>query len=228
MVASGFTGLDDVFSGDKNFFFAYSSDPDPEAFIRGLGSVYEVVNTNIKRWSVGSPIQAALDSLAALIAEHRLQSSDVEKLRVTIHKTGAATVNDRSIPDINLQYLLSVMLLDGTVTFVTSHDEARMRDPRVLALKRRIELVGDAGLEHAPTRQAFLELTTRDGRTLKHHTRAVRGTAANPMDRDEVDRKCFDLMAPILGRRRARGLVDAVWGLEKLGDVRKLRPLFVA
>jgi 2-methylcitrate dehydratase PrpD len=155
-------------------------------------------------------------------------AADVEKLTVTIHSTGAKTVNDRSMPDINLQHLMSVMLLDGTVSFAAAHDEKRMKDPRVLELKRRIELIGDAELEHAPTRQAIVIVTTRDGRELKHHTLAVRGTAANPMTRAEVEEKCYDLMAPVLGARRARRLVDTVWRIEKVADTRALRPLLRA
>ena len=228
MAASGFTGVEDVFSGEKNFFKTYSADPDPEAFIRGLGSTYEIMNTNIKRWSVGSPIQAALDSLSALIEAHKLRADDVVHLSVTIHQTGAVTVNDRTIPDISMQHLLAVMLLDGTVTFESSHDEARMHDPRVLQLKRRIQLHGSEELERAPTRQAILEVVTQDGRVLKHHTTAVRGTAANPMERKEVDRKAYDLMAPILGKVRAHKLVDRVWNIQQLADARELRPLLRA
>ena len=103
-----------------------------------------------------------------------------------------------------------------------------MRNPQVLALKRRIELIGDEALEHAPTRQAILEFRTRDGRVLRNHTQAVRGTAANPMTREDVDAKSFDLIAPVLGKDRARKLIDVVWNIEKVSDVRKLRPLLRA
>ena len=54
---------------------------------------------------------------------------------------------------------------------------------------------------------------------------AVRGTAENPMTREEVDVKSYDLMAPVLGRDRASKLCDAIWNLDRLKDVRKLRPL---
>lgn len=226
MVASGFTGVDDVFSGEKNFFSTYSARPDPEALTRDLGSTYEVVKTSIKRWSVGSPIQAALDSLSALITEHGIVANDVARLTVTINKIGAVTVNDRSIPDINIQHLLSLMLLDGTVTFASSHDEKRMRDPEVLALKQRITLLGREDFEHP--RQAMVEIHTRQGRMLKRHTTAVRGTAANPLTREEVDVKSFDLMAPVLGKRRARMLIDSVWNIEKVSNTRRLRPLLQA
>ena len=228
LAAAEFTAVDDVFSGERNFLFAFSRAPAPEKVTDGLGQRYEVVNTNIKRWAVGSPIQAALDSLAALIKEHSIGANDVEKLAVTIHRSGAVTVNDRTMPDINLQHLMSVMLLDGTVTFAAAHDDRRMRDPKVLAIKQRIELLGSEELERAPTRQAIVIVKTGDGRELKHNTLAVRGTAANPMTRVEVEEKCYDLMVPVLGARRARVLIETVWRIEKVADIRALRPLLRA
>ena len=47
------------------------------------------------------------------------------------------------------------------------------------------------------------------------------------MSRAEVDVKSYDLIAPVTGKARARKLCDAVWNLEKLRDVRKLRPLLM-
>jgi 2-methylcitrate dehydratase PrpD len=229
MVAHGFTGVEDVFSGERNFFVAYGRAPKPEMLVRGLGETYEVMNTNIKRWSVGSPIQAPLDSLDELIREHRIAADDVEKLVVRVAHQGANTVDNRNMPDICMQHMCAVMLLDGTVTFKASHDDKRMRDRRVLTLRSRIELYGDDTLTKAmPSRQGIVELTLRDGRTLRHHTEAVRGTAENPMTRAEVDAKSYDLIAPVVGKARARKLCDAVWNLEKIADARALRPLLRA
>jgi 2-methylcitrate dehydratase PrpD len=131
------------------------------------------------------------------------------------------------MPDICMQHMCAVMLIDGVVTFASSHDEQRMRDRRVLALRRRIELRGDDALSAAmPSRQGIVEVNLRDGRTLTRHTRAVRGTAENPMTRAEVDEKSYDLMAPVLGKVRARKLCDAIWKLEKVRDLGALRPLW--
>lgn len=44
----------------------------------------------------------------------------------------AAIVNNREIPDICLQHVLAVALLDGRVTFASLHDNARMADPATL------------------------------------------------------------------------------------------------
>ena len=81
MVAQGFSGVEDVFSGERNFFIAHGRPADPEALVRGLGEVYEILRTNIKRWSVGSPIQAPLDSLAILIKEHAMKADDGREAR---------------------------------------------------------------------------------------------------------------------------------------------------
>jgi 2-methylcitrate dehydratase PrpD len=229
MVAHGFTGVDDVFAGERNFFVAYGRAPDPASLIRGLGDNYEIMNTNIKRWSVGSPIQAPLDSLVDLIREHGIRADDVEGVVVRVAHQGANTVDNRAMPDICMQHMCAVMLIDGKVTFASSHDEKRMRDSKVLALRSRIELRGDDGLSAAmPSRQGIVEIILRDGRELKRHTQAVRGSAENPMTRGEVDEKCYDLIAPVLGRARARRLCDAIWQLEKVRDARALRPLLRA
>ncbi len=225
MVAQGFSGVEDVFSGERSFYVAYGRDPKPEVLVRGLGEDFEILRTNIKRWSVGSPIQAPLDSLALLIQDG-LKADRVEKLVVRVAHQGANTTNNRNMPDICMQHMCAVMLLDGTVTFKSSHDESRMRHPRVLELRKRITLEGDDALTQAmPSRQGIVEVTLKDGRTLRHHTTAVRGTAENPMSRAEVDLKSYDLVAPVTGKARARKLCDAIWQLERLADARKLRSL---
>jgi len=43
MVAHGFTGLEDVLSGERNFFVAYGRSPDPEELARELGGRYEIM-----------------------------------------------------------------------------------------------------------------------------------------------------------------------------------------
>jgi 2-methylcitrate dehydratase PrpD len=229
MVGYGFSGVDDVFAGERSFFVAYGRKPNAAELTNGLGDVYEIMHTNIKRWSVGSPIQAPLDSLRDLIQQHNLKAQDVERVIVRVAHQGANTVDNRTMPDICMQHLCAVMLIDGTVTFASSHDQKRMRARDVLALRSRIELRGDDALSAAmPSRQGIVEISLRDGRELRHHTQAVRGSAENPMKRTEVDDKCYDLTAPVIGRLRARKLCDAIWNLEMAGDVRSLRPLLRA
>ena len=226
MVAAGFTGVDDAFSGDKNFYFAFSKFAQPELLVRELGVTYEVINTGIKRWTTGVPTQAVLDSLSELIKTNKFKADQVEKLVIRVSQHGFRVTNNRVLPNICMQHLAAIMLIDGTVTFDSAHDVRRMKDPKVLELRRRIEFYGDDELQRLlPAYHGIVELTLQDGRTLRHHTKAVRGTAQNRMSRDEVGDKCYALFAPVLGKRRSRELIATVWELERVKDVRTLRPL---
>jgi 2-methylcitrate dehydratase PrpD len=229
MVAHGFTGVADVFSGERSFFHAYGRAPKAGELARELGVTYEIMHADIKRWSVGSPIQAALDSILALKRDFGIRAEDVDRLVVRISHQGVGTVDDRATPNVNMQHMCALALLDGDVTFQSSHDLGRMREPAVLALRRRVSLVGDDALSKAlPRREAIVEITLRGGRQRMLHTRTVRGTSLNPMTRAEVEAKACDLLAPVLGKARARKLCNAVWNIEMTKDVRDLRPLLRA
>ena len=57
-----------------------------------------------------------------------------------------------------------------------------MRDPKVLAFRRLVEIAPNEELQKVvPIRQAIVTIETGDGRTLRHRTDVVRGTARNPM-----------------------------------------------
>ena len=53
----------------------------------------------------------------------------------------------------------------------------------------------------------------------------MRGTADNPMPREEVVAKCRDLIAPVLGRTQSAQLIDRVLELERVANIHELRPL---
>lgn len=229
MVQEGWTAVDGVLTGAPSYLSAFAEEADPAAFTDGLGQRYEIMGASIKKWCVGSPIQAALDALLALMTEHGIGASDVARLEAIMPDDRLHIVDDRDMPDVCLQHLLAVMLLDGTVGFGAAHDKARMAEPAVLTLRERIFTRGSKALTDAtPPRQAIIEITTNDGRHLRHHTRAVLGTPANPMSGDQVAAKALDLMAPILGEDRTRKLIDSVVSIEGLTDVQDLRPLLQA
>lgn len=226
LIQSGFTGVSDPFSGERNFFETFSPHPRPELLAEGLGSHYEIIFTNIKKFSVGSPIQAPLDALLLLIKKHGLKFKDVQSIIARLPSDGARTVNNRNMPDINLQHILAVALLDGGLTFEAAHSYERMSDPAVFEVKKRITLVEDPELSVAEIqRQGIVEVITKDAAKLREHVVSVRGTAENPMTTEEVEKKCSELLRPVLGEGPTQKLIDKIWNLEKVRDVRELRPL---
>jgi len=226
LVQAGWTGVDDIFSGKDNFFAAYNPNADPSGLIDKLGDRYEVMHTNIKKWPVGSPIQAALDALELLRREQPFNADQVQQLSVRLATDEAAIVNNREIPDICIQHVLAVALLDKTVSFASAHDRARMKDPAALRERAKISLIPDADLERLmPLRVAVLDVTLVDGKKLTRRVDNVRGTPENPMTRDEVQAKARDLIAPVLGATQSAEILGKISALENVADIRELRPL---
>ena len=63
-------------------------------------------------------------------------------------------MNNREMPDICLQHMIAVMLLDKTASFKAAHDKARMSDPAVLRQRAKVQLIESEELEKLePARQ---------------------------------------------------------------------------
>ena len=233
LVQSGWTGVNDIFSGPDNFLLAFAPEakaaPDPAGLIDQLGGRYEVTRTNIKKWTVGSPIQAPLDALENLQKRHHFDADHVQRLTVRLATLEAKTVTNREMPDICLQHMMAVMLLDKTASFQAAHDKARMQDPAILRQRAKVQLIADEELQkRLPRRDAIVELTLTDGTHLTERVEAVRGTAENPMTRDEVVAKTRDLIVPVLGQATCTKLIQNVLDIENVQDIRELHPLLTA
>jgi 2-methylcitrate dehydratase PrpD len=229
MVAHGMTGVADALEGKQGFFEVFGPGIDPSPVWRDLGERSIIMETGIKKWSVGSPAQSALDAVEAIRREGLPPADEIESIRITLPSASAKVVDNGPMPNVNCQHLVALSIVEGAPTFESSHDHARMADLRIRALRDRTTLIYDEALVKAkPPRQGIVEISLRDGRVLRHHARAVRGTADNPMTFDEVATKARDLMAPVLGRVRAEQVVDAAKRLDTLPDCRALAELLRA
>jgi 2-methylcitrate dehydratase PrpD len=216
LVKSGWTGVDDILSGDDNFLLANSPHGDAAALTDKLGERYEIVGTNIKKWTVGSPIQAPLDALEIMLKKRSIDADQVRQ--VVVRMSPGSVVDNREMPDICIQHMIAVMLIDKTVTFRSAHDKPRMQDPAVLRQRAKVRLNPDDG-------QPLVVVTLADGTRLSEDVTAVLGTVGHPMTRDQVVAKCRDLMTPVLGASASAKLIEKALALENMKTVRELRTL---
>ena len=224
MAQAGFTGTATVFEGEENFFKAFSEDSHPAEVIKELGSRYEILDTSIKKYPAGQPIQATLEGYFTLVKEHRIEPRRIQKIVVRLPDTQARTINDRHMPDVNCQYMLAAAMLDGKIDFQNSHDFERMHDPQVLELKKKVELVADPELTKIfpAVRNAIVEITTADGGQFKTLVDRMPGAPYNPLSAQELDEKFLSLSVPVLGEQRSQTVAKTVRNLENLPDVATL------
>jgi 2-methylcitrate dehydratase PrpD len=226
LVRSNWNGVDDVFSGPDNYFLAYSPKAKTAKLVDKLGERYEIAGTDIKKWTVGSPIQGPLDAIYAIRSKHAFEADQVSRVTVRLAPSVAEVVDNRDIPDICLQHMVAVMLLDKTASFHAAHDKPRMQDAAVLKMRAKVNLVRDEELAKLlPVRVAIVEIELADGSKLSERVTAVRGTPRNPMTREEVIDKARDLIAPVVGKDKTEQLVKAVYEIEAVTDIGSLGPL---
>src|SRR5262249_8398566 len=177
LVRSGWNGIDDIFTGADNFFQAYAPKAEPGRLIEKLGERYAITETDIKKWTVGSPIQGPLDAVEAIRGRRAFAADEVRRITVRLAPTVAAVVDNRDMPDVCLQHMLAVMLLDKTVSFHAAHDKPRMQDPAVLRQRAKVNLLPDNDLAKLlPVRVAIVEIELADGSREAERIAAVRGT----------------------------------------------------
>src|SRR6185437_5641363 len=98
----------------------------------------------------------------------------------------------------------------------------------VLQVRRKVRVVGDDVLmDPKAPRGAIVDVMTTDGRHVRHHTKYPPGSVGNPLSIEALTAKARDLMEPVLGSARAATLIRRLNTLEKLDDVRRLRPLMM-
>ena len=225
LIQSGFTGNRDVLEGDQGIIKTYAP-CDPAKILSELGQRFTITSCLVKKYPVGSPMMETVDATLALLSKQAINPEQIEKVTVRIPESGARTVNNRHMPDVNVQFMVSAILLEGKLTFEMAHDYERFQNPRVLALKDKVQLVGDNEMERSGHRfQGLVEVTLKDGQTLREHVINCRGRPENPMSPDEVEKKAAWLMEPILGKKNVDQIIDSIRRIESLTSTRELTKL---
>jgi 2-methylcitrate dehydratase PrpD len=224
MVSSGMDGVLDVFTGHPNYLDALSPVADLDILVDGLGATHLVMETNIKKYAVGSPAQAPVQAMETLIAREKLTADEVASIEIHLPADAAQVVNGRHMSDINCQYLVAGTLLDQGFTFEMAHDDDRMRtDEAVLALMKRSELLPDESTRD--TRKGRVVVHRTDGSMVEEFVDAVDGTAQKPMSEEQVLDKIRDLLGPTIGDEPTEELIELFLDPEQITDVRDLRGL---
>ena len=216
-----------MLEGDQGIIKTYAP-CDPEKLLAELGQRFTITSCLVKKYPVGSPMMETVDATLALIAKQPIRAEDVERIIVRIPASGARTVNNRHMPDVNVQYMVSAILVDGKLTFELAHDYERFENPRVLALKEKVQLIGDDEMERSGHRfQGLVEVSLKNGQTLREHVINCRGRPENPMSPEEVEKKAAWLMEPVLGKNNVDQIIASIRRIETISSIRDLTKLLM-
>jgi 2-methylcitrate dehydratase len=218
-----------IFEGENGFARMVSGSFD-EAILRKRSGDFQILKSCIKLWpcvgTAQAPIAAALD-----IQKRQPRAEEISSITVGLSDFGyrqqiayPEEISTREHADHSIPYLVARALLDGAVR-VTDFEPARFKDPRALALKRKLTVRSEASLSNENL-GASLEVTLRNGTVLTASVPIPPGNMLNPAGDAELTRKFLALSEAVLGSARAQRAIELVLAVDTMPGLGNLLEAF--
>jgi 2-methylcitrate dehydratase PrpD len=226
LAGKGFDGPPEPLAGVQGYYNALAETPDLSLVTDGLGESWEIMATSYKPYPCGFVIHPVLDC----VLDWRRDNPKAEAARVVVRgnpllsdRTDRPNVSTGRESQVSVQHAVAVALLTGHAG-LDEFSDARVRDPDVLALRSKVELIRDPAFS---TIAAAVEITTTDGWIHHRSQSASRGSDANPMSDAALEDKLRSAAAGWEPQHDVAALIDAVWALDSNTDVSALASLAV-
>jgi 2-methylcitrate dehydratase PrpD len=226
LAEQGFTGPVSVLEDPAGLGGTFLGPDRVGAALDGLGTRFEVLENSVKPYAACLLTHATIDAGRAIRAAAHPGLDEITGVECRVHPLGLQVAAHPS-PETGLQGKFSLafcaaLALARGEAGEGEFTEATVRDATLGRLAARVRLAGDGDL--APN-EARMTVRLADGRVLEHHVKAARGTAENPLSREEMEDKFRGLAGVVLARERVETLVQRLRGFAGLPDVAALAAL---
>jgi 2-methylcitrate dehydratase len=233
---AGITGPEEPFEGRAGYMNILPDRFELAAAFGGNGTPFKIEGSFIKclpvRYGCQLPIWVALE------LRTKIKLDDVEALCVYIEDRPHRVVDradepeywnpmSRETADHSFPYLVGAALVDGEINAKTFTPE-RFRDPTILSVVQKIRLAGDQAYNNDPwTYDCRIEATLRSGDVVTVHQRNPKGHPGNPASDEDIEQKFLKQVDGRIPASQSRTLLDTLWQLDKLDDIKKLFPMML-
>ena len=222
LAAMGYTASDAALESPVGYAAAlFGGELDWDIATGGLGASWRLIDPgfDIKRFPAQVYMQNVIEAALNLREQNRLDPNNIRQ--VTIHRRGRGHSGPvpRSGLDgkFSVEYCAAAALLDGHVGIDTFTD-ARRFAPDMEAMLGRIRVEPEGPESGATLATAVL----KDGTNVSAECAAFRGSAANPMSRDERLAKVRDCFHRALSESDTASVIEMLENLEHLDDTAQL------
>ena len=223
LAREGFTGARHILEGPQGMAAGMSTDADPSRLCDRLGERWALAETSFKFHASCRHTHPAADALQQALRDNNLTEADIERVVAHVHQ-GAIDVLG---PVVNPQTVHQSKFSMGTVLALIARQgraglaefDAGLDDPGVATFRGKVEMELDPEVDGAYPQRWIGKVTvyTRDGRKLHGRVDEPKGDPGNTLSRAEIEDKTLSLgrYADAATEQELRGLIDAIWNLEK-------------
>ena len=242
LARAGITGPRNFLEGVYGYYNVYGRGlVDPVKALSDLGSRFECQKILFKKYPSCGLTLGTTDLVLSLMREADamgVAGDNVERVEVRVppytYKLVGHPFELGATPRVNAQfsirYCVANALLRGSSKLAHFEEEA-IREPRVLELAGRVDVVLDPAMEVRGHTPVDMTVRTRDGREFVRRLDIAPGFPGNPLTREEQEarfRDCIAYAKKPLSEEKVNGIVAGVADIETLGDVRALIPFLLA
>jgi 2-methylcitrate dehydratase PrpD len=238
LAGHGITGPKNFLEGVYGYLHLFGRDRvTGESILCGLGTDYQNKKLVFKKFPSCGATQGSTQLVLDLAAEQELEADDVEHIEVTvppyIHKLVGHPFRVGSNPKVNAQFSIPYCVanaLSRKASRLAHFEEDAIRDPDVLRLAAKIEVMPDAGLDARGHTAVDIRVLTKDSREFSRSTDVAPGFPERPLTEQEHLRRfydCIEFAPKPMDGKRARAIVDWIARLEEVQDVREVVPLLL-
>lgn len=232
LAQEGFTGARHILEGPQGMAAGMSSDADPARLTDRLGTRWALAETSFKFHASCRHTHPAADALQQVLREHKLAESDIARVVAHVHQGAIDVLGPVVDPRTVHQSKFSM----GTVLGLIARQgraglpefDAALDDPAVADFRGRVTMELDPEVDGAYPQRWIGKVTvhTRDGRVLHGRVDEPKGDPGNTLSRDEIETKTLSLgrYADAATEAELRGLIKAIWDLERASKVSALLP----
>ncbi|MBI2999460.1 MAG: MmgE/PrpD family protein, partial [Deltaproteobacteria bacterium] len=233
LAQQGFTSALNILEAKRGFFNAMAGGYNEEKIAGRLGRPYfmKEPGISIKPYPSGSLSHPAQDLILDLVQSNDLHADDIESIEVG---TNSNVPNALIYPmpktalegKFSIPFCMAIGVLERKAG-IAQFSDRKARDPKVVALMRRVTLTVDPELEALGYDQvrSRIRIKLKEGRTIEGRADVARGHPLKPMSWAEIGEKFRDCARLVLPRRNTEEAIESVGNLERM---RSILPLIKA
>ncbi|MDP8221788.1 MAG: hypothetical protein P9L99_00390 [Candidatus Lernaella stagnicola] len=192
----------------------------------GLGESFSISDIYFKPYTACRHTHGSAQAALLLAAEESFAPADIESIDVKTYMIAGIAVGkgvDENSSFVGAQfsipYVTAACLLDGDMG-PAQFRQARLADPELLALTRKVHVQPDEELNdmYPQFTASRVEITLTDGRTIARQIDAPKGDPRDPMTAADLTEK-LRRFAPVDKRGRADQVAAAALALDACDDI---------
>jgi 2-methylcitrate dehydratase PrpD len=242
LAQKGITGPKNFLQGVYGYYNVYGRGlVDPAEALADLGRRFECEKIIFKKYPSCGLTLGSTDMVLNLLrdAEGKDVSADtVDRVTVKVppytYKLVGHPFEMGTTPRVNAQFSIRYCIANALVrrsSRLAHFEEEAIRNPQVLDLARRVDVVVDPAMELRGHTPVDMTVRLKEGREIFRQIDIAPGFPGNPLTKEEQEarfRDCIAYAKKPLPKEKVEGIVESVARIDELSDVRSLIPLLLA